>query len=42
LTSLGYKTAEARRMLDSVDSEVITTEEILRVVLRSAAPAGES
>jgi len=37
LVSLGYKPAEARRMLDSVDAEAATTEDILRQVLRSAA-----
>jgi Holliday junction DNA helicase RuvA len=42
LTSLGYKTAEARRMLDGVDANITSTEDILRVVLRSAAPAGDS
>jgi len=40
LTSLGYKPAEARKMLDQVDPELTTTEEILRSVLQSAAPAG--
>jgi Holliday junction DNA helicase RuvA len=37
LVSLGYKPAEARRMLDGVPAEVETTEDILRQVLRSAA-----
>jgi Holliday junction DNA helicase RuvA len=40
LTALGYKPAEARKMLDQVDSELRNTEDILRSVLRSAAPAG--
>ena len=40
LTSLGYKPAEAQRMLDNVDSTLASTEEILRSVLQSAAPAG--
>lgn len=39
LTALGYKPAEARRMLDDVDAALHTTEDILRHVLRSAAPA---
>ncbi len=39
LTSLGYKPAEARRMLDGVDEQLATTEDILRSVLQSAAPA---
>jgi Holliday junction DNA helicase RuvA len=39
LTSLGYKPAEARRMLEGAAAELSSTEEILRVVLRSAAPA---
>ncbi len=38
LVSLGYKPAEARRMLDKADSESASTEEILRAVLKSAAP----
>jgi len=38
LVSLGYKPAEARRMLDAVDGDAQTTEDILRQVLRSAAP----
>ncbi len=42
LTALGYKPAEARRMLDSADAELASTEDILRTVLRSAAPAGDS
>jgi Holliday junction DNA helicase RuvA len=40
LTSLGYKPVEAQRMLDNVDSTLASTEEILRSVLQSAAPAG--
>lgn len=38
LVSLGYKPAEARRMLDAVDGKAETTEDILRQVLRAAAP----
>jgi Holliday junction DNA helicase RuvA len=40
LTSLGYKPAEARRMLEGADVGLATTEEVLRSVLQSAAPAG--
>ena len=40
LTSLGYKPAEARRMLDKTSADLATTEDILREVLQSAAPAG--
>lgn len=40
LTSLGYKPNEARKMLDSVDPALTRTEDILRSVLQSAAPAG--
>jgi Holliday junction DNA helicase RuvA len=40
LTALGYKPVEARRMLDDVPAELSSTEDILRDVLRSAAPAG--
>ena len=40
LTSLGYKPAEARKMLDNVQDDVVGTEDILRQVLQSAAPAG--
>jgi hypothetical protein len=29
-------------MLDSADAELASTEDILRTVLRSAAPAGDS
>lgn len=37
LISLGYKPPEARRMLDTVAADVLTTEDILRQVLRAAA-----
>jgi Holliday junction DNA helicase RuvA len=37
LTALGYKPAEARRMLDGADADLDSTEEILRSVLQSAA-----
>jgi len=37
LISLGYKPAEARRMLEQADAAAATTEEILRMVLKSAA-----
>ena len=40
LTSLGYKPAEARRMLDKADASLDSTEGILRAVLQSAAQAG--
>lgn len=40
LTSLGYKPAEAQRMLDGADKSLASTEDILRDVLQSAAPAG--
>jgi Holliday junction DNA helicase RuvA len=40
LTSLGYKPAEAQRMLDGADTSLASAEDILRAVLRSAAPAG--
>jgi Holliday junction resolvasome RuvABC DNA-binding subunit len=40
LTTLGYKPAEARRMLDNATTDLATTEDILRDVLQSAAPAG--
>jgi len=40
LISLGYKPAEARRMLDEAPTEATGTEDILRSVLQSAAPAG--
>ena len=38
LVSLGYRPAEVQKMLDGVDTEGATTEDILRAVLRSAAP----
>ncbi|MDH5275849.1 MAG: Holliday junction branch migration protein RuvA [Gammaproteobacteria bacterium] len=38
LIALGYKAPEARRMLDRVPETVTSTEELLRAVLRSAAP----
>jgi Holliday junction DNA helicase RuvA len=37
LTALGYKPAEARRMLDGLDADLGSTEEILRNVLQTAA-----
>ena len=37
LVSLGYKPAEANKMLDGIDDTDASTEEILRRVLRSAA-----
>ncbi len=37
LASLGYKPGEAQKMLDTVDTDGQTTEDILRQVLRSAA-----
>ena len=37
LVALGYKPAEARRMLDGVPADIDTTEDVLRRVLRSAA-----
>ncbi|MBN8281522.1 MAG: Holliday junction branch migration protein RuvA, partial [Gammaproteobacteria bacterium] len=37
LVALGYKPPEARRMLDRVPESVVSTEELLRAVLRSAA-----
>jgi Holliday junction DNA helicase RuvA len=40
LTSLGYKPAEARRMLDGADAALATTEDILRDVLQSVTSAG--
>jgi len=39
LVALGYKAPEARRMLDQVPETVASTEDLLRAVLRSAAPA---
>jgi Holliday junction DNA helicase RuvA len=38
LVALGYKAPEARRMLDQVPQTVASTEDLLRAVLRSAAP----
>ncbi len=38
LVSLGYKPGEVRKMLDKVPVDVASTEDILRRVLRSAAP----
>lgn len=38
LVSLGYKPGEAQKMLDGVTTEGQKTEDILRQVLRSAAP----
>jgi Holliday junction DNA helicase RuvA len=38
LVALGYKPPEARRMLDRVPDEGQGTEELLRAVLRAAAP----
>lgn len=38
LVSLGYKQTEVRRMLEKADTESASTEEILREVLKSAAP----
>jgi len=38
LLALGYKAPEARRMLDRVAAEDASTEELLRAVLRQAAP----
>lgn len=37
LAALGYKAPEARRMLERVPDTVISTEDLLRAVLRSAA-----
>lgn len=37
LVALGYKSAEARRMLERVPESVNSTEELLRAVLRSVA-----
>ena len=42
LTTLGYKPAEARRMLDAADAGAETTEDLLRQVLQSAAPTGQT
>ncbi|MGI9343285.1 MAG: Holliday junction branch migration protein RuvA [Gammaproteobacteria bacterium] len=38
LVTLGYKPAEVQKMLDRVDTDGKNTEEILRSVLRAAAP----
>lgn len=38
LVSLGYKPAEVQKMLDRVDTDGVGTEDILRSVLRAAAP----
>jgi len=38
LVNLGYKPGEAQKMLDAVATDGQTTEDILRQVLRSAAP----
>jgi Holliday junction DNA helicase RuvA len=38
MVSLGYKPAEIRKMLDKVSTEGLATEDILRAVLKSAAP----
>ncbi len=40
LTSLGYKPAEAQKMLDGMTAEFDTTEEMLRDVLQNAGTAG--
>ena len=37
LVSLGYKPGDAQKMLDSVETEGVKTEDILRSVLRAAA-----
>ena len=37
LVSLGYKPAEANRMLDGLKADTGSTEELLRQVLRAAA-----
>lgn len=39
LVALGYKAPEARRMLERVPESVVSTEELLRAVLRSVATA---
>jgi Holliday junction DNA helicase RuvA len=41
LVALGYKPPEARRMLDRVPDEGQATEDLLRAVLRAAAPKGQ-
>ena len=38
LVTLGYKAGEVQKMLDRVSTRATTTEDILRAVLRSAAP----
>ncbi len=38
LVNLGYKPAEVQKMLDRVETDGIATEDILRSVLRAAAP----
>ena len=38
LVSLGYKAAEVQKMLDRVETDGVATEDILRSVLRAAAP----
>ena len=38
LVSLGYKPGETQKMLDAVETDGQSTEDILRQVLRSAAP----
>jgi Holliday junction DNA helicase RuvA len=38
LISLGYKPGETQKMLDAVSTDGVTTEDILRQVLRSVAP----
>ena len=40
LTALGYKPAEARRMLEAAPEGLTTTEDVLRSVLQSAAAGG--
>ena len=40
LTSLGYKPAEAQKMLDGMTAEFDTTEDMLRDVLQNAGTAG--
>lgn len=42
LIALGYKPPEARRMLERVPGEGHSTEDLLRAVLRTAAPRGSS
>ena len=38
LVTLGYKPAEVQKMLDRVETAGVGTEDILRSVLRAAAP----